>query len=126
MRAFEAFSRTVRVVAVVSVVVALSAGTARGQILENYSTSLTTYKPSGNTTIQGVRPLVVQRGVTIDGVVRSAPGFSMALGGNPYESAWTGREFMKPMRLDTGTYTPLDVDIALPTTGITWVIGRTY
>src|SRR5437899_721905 len=62
------------------------------QILEVYSDSLTTYKPSGNTTIQGVRLQHLQRGVTIDGVLRARPGFGMVLAGNPFENAWRGRE----------------------------------
>src|SRR5262245_42110948 len=96
------------------------------QILETYSTSLTTYKPTGNSLLQGVRPLVTQRGLTIDGVLRSRPGYPMALAGDPYERAWSGREFQGALRLDLGTYAPLDVDIAMPTKGIPWVVGRTY
>src|SRR5260221_462427 len=125
MRAFHELSRLFRVVFVALVLVAV-ARPLRAQILENYSTSLTTYKPTGNTTIQGVRPLVVQRGVTLDGVLRSGSSFPMMIGGNPFENAWNGREFLKPLRIDTGSYAPLDVDIALPTLGVPWVIGRTY
>src|SRR5689334_2777985 len=111
MRAFQALSRTFRVFAVVAVLLAFAARPAPAQILENYSDSMTTNKTSTATKIQGSRPLAVQRGVTIDGVLRSPPGFPMVLSGNPFENAWTGREFLKPMRLDTGTYAPMDVDI---------------
>lgn len=30
------------------------------------------------------------------------------------------------IRLDVGTYAPFDIDIALPATGFSWMIGRTY
>lgn len=30
------------------------------------------------------------------------------------------------VRLDTGTYSPFDIDIAMPAPGFSWMIGRTY
>ncbi|MGK2922185.1 MAG: hypothetical protein ACSLE4_05270, partial [Methyloceanibacter sp.] len=41
------------------------------QVLEIASDSLTAYKYASNTIVQGVRPQVLQRGVTIDGAMRS-------------------------------------------------------
>jgi hypothetical protein len=104
----------------------LTESRARAQVLESASDPMTTYKPTGNTTIQGVRPRVLQRGVTLDGVMRSQPGFPMVCSGNPFENAWPGRESYAGIRIDTGSYSPLDVDIALPSKGIPWVVGRTY
>ena len=96
------------------------------QILETYDASMTTYKPTGNTLVQGVRPQVVQRGVTLDGVMRSSPAFPMVCSGNPFENAWPGRENYAGIRIDCGSYAPQDIDIALPSKGIPWVVGRTY
>src|SRR5262245_5796886 len=96
------------------------------QILEIASDSLTSYRYTGNTLVQGVRPQVLQRGVTIDGAMRSRPAYPMAIAGNPYENAWTGRENYAGIRADLGAFAPQDIDIALPTDGVPWVIGRTY
>ena len=110
------------------VVFALSllAGGTSAQILESANDSMTTYRPSGNSTLQGVRPQVTQRGVTLDGAMRSSPGFPMVLAGNPFENAWVGRENYAGIRIDTGSYAPQDIDIALPSKGIPWVVGRSY
>jgi len=118
-----------RLLSVVSVVVALAvtAGFAAAQqILEIYNDSLTTYLPTGNSTQQGVRPLHTQRGVNLDGSLRSRPGFPMHLQGDPYENAWAGQQYQGDLRVDVGAYGPTDIDIALPSTGISWVVGRTY
>src|SRR5262245_39894987 len=113
----RALARVVLSALVAAAVLAMHAGAQVSKILETYSTSLTTYKPTGTSLLQGVRRLVTQRGLTIDGVLRSRPGFPMALAGNPFERAWTGHEFQQSLRLDTGTYAPLEVDIAMPTKG---------
>jgi RHS repeat-associated protein len=99
---------------------------AQAQILEIHSDSLTTYKPTGQTAVQLVRPLVSQRGVNIEGSLRSAPALAMDLQGNPFESVWVGKERQGELRIDIGAYAPFDVDIALPAAGFSWVIGRTY
>src|SRR6185436_7521401 len=52
------------------------------QILEIYNASLTTFLPSGKTKVQNVRPRKEQRGVNIDGSMRSAPGIPAAIAGN--------------------------------------------
>jgi RHS repeat-associated protein len=118
-----------RLVSALSLLLALmaTAGLAAAQqILETYNDSLTTYLPSGNSTQQGVRPLHTQRGVNLDGSLRSRPGFPTHLQGNPYENAWVGQQYQGDLRVDVGAYAPTDVDIALPSTGISWVVGRTY
>jgi RHS repeat-associated protein len=121
------FTRAVRAGFLSAVALGFASVTARAQqILETYNDSLTTYKPTGNTAVQGVRPLAVQRGVTLDGAMRARPGFSMALAGNPFENAWNRHEWQGDLRIDIGAYEPFDVDIALPTKGLPWVVGRTY
>ena len=102
------------------------AAAAQSQILEIASDSLTSYRYTGNTPVQGVRPQYNQRGVTIDGAMRSPPAYPMVLAGNPFENAWTGRESYGGIRADLGAFAPQDIDIALPTDGVPWVIGRTY
>jgi YD repeat-containing protein len=97
------------------------------QILETYSASLTTYLPTGKTKVQNVRPRAEQRGVNLDGSLRSAPGIPAALAGNPFESVWAGTQAIDNVRLDTGTFNPLEVDMSLPSPGFKWpVIGRTF
>ena len=83
------------------------------QLLEVDSDCLTTYLPSGNSLLQGVRPLHLQRGVNIDGSLRSRPGFPMRLNGNPFENAWVGQQYQGDLRIDVGAYAPTDIDIAV-------------
>jgi hypothetical protein len=94
-------------------------------ILTIFDDSLTSYQPTGATNIQGIRPQVGQRGVNLDGSMRSAPSQRMAIEGNPFEDVWSAPQ-LNGMRLDLGTYAAQDVDIALPATGFSWVIGRSY
>jgi YD repeat-containing protein len=122
----RAFARAPVALFVSAVLVATAKEAVAQQILEIYNDSLTTYLPSGNSTQQGVRPLHLQRGVNIDGSLRSRPGFPMRLNGNPFENAWVGQQYQGDLRIDVGAYAPTDIDIALPSTGISWVVGRTY
>jgi hypothetical protein len=93
---------------------ALFAGNAAAQqIVEVYNDALTTYLSSGNSLLQGVRPLHLQRGVNIDGSMRSRPGFPMRLNGNPFENAWVGQQYQGDLRIDVGAYAPTDIDIAV-------------
>lgn len=129
MRAVSPTFGVLRVSLFLALISALSANRASAQssqILETASDSLTSYRYTGNTLVQGVRPQYNQRGVTIDGAMRSAPAYPMVLAGNPFENAWTGKETYGGIRVDIGAYAPQDIDIALPTDGIPWVIGRTY
>jgi hypothetical protein len=93
---------------------------------KHYSASLTTYLPTGKTKVQNVRPRAEQRGVNLDGSLRSAPGIPAALAGNPFESVWAGTASLEGVRLDTGTYNPFEIDISLPAPGHRWLVGRTY
>ncbi|MCI0456510.1 MAG: RHS repeat protein, partial [Gemmataceae bacterium] len=95
------------------------------QILEIHDDSLTTYQAS-TANGQNIRPLVDQRGVNIDGALRVGAGPPMSLSGNPFGESWDGNSLQSGMRLDTGTYSITDVDLALPAPGFSWVIGRSY
>jgi hypothetical protein len=99
---------------------------AAAQILELDSDSLTSYLPSGSTSVQDVRPIAAQRGTNIDGSLRSAPGLLMQVAGNPFGEVWTGKQSQGDVRIDIGAYAPFDVDIALPATGPRWIVGRSY
>lgn len=99
---------------------------ALAQILQVDSNSISTYLPTGTTSVQGVRPLHLQRAVNVEGTMRSGAGIPAAIQGNPGENAWRGHLTENDVRIDIGTYAPLETDIALPTNGFPWVIGRTY
>ncbi|MEE9131413.1 MAG: RHS repeat domain-containing protein, partial [Phycisphaerales bacterium] len=98
-------------------------------ILEVYDASLTTYLydvGDGSTLAQHVRPLMEQRGVNLDGSLRLGSTHPMSLQGNPFGEAWNANMMLSGVRLDTGTYVINDVDLALPSPGPSWVIGRSY
>jgi YD repeat-containing protein len=126
MRPLAPSIRSFLVLALFLALIPCRAAAQTSQILEIASDSLTSYRYTGNTLVQGVRPQYNQRGVTIDGAMRSAPAYPMVLAGNPFENAWTGRESYGGIRADLGAFARQDIDIALPTDGIPWVIGRTY
>ncbi len=103
----------------------LVAPAAGDPILEIYSDSLTSYLADPSA-VQGVHPLVDQRGVNIDGALRLGGGPPMSLAGNPFGEAWDGNTLLSGIRLDTGTVSITDVDLALPSPGFSWVIGRSF
>jgi YD repeat-containing protein len=103
-------------------------GIARVQgqtILETYNDSLTTYL-AGASSWQGVQPRADQRAVQLDGTLRATPLVATAIAGNPWGDGAPGRGRLADIRLDTGTYSPTEVDLSLPSKGIPWVVGRTY
>jgi hypothetical protein len=55
---------------------------ANDPILEIHGDALTSYKYSGTSAIQDVRPQVLQRGVRLEGSVRAGAAFPMAFAGN--------------------------------------------
>ena len=75
--------------AVLFAVVLLPGVLLASQILEISSGSLTTYL-AGRTSVQDARPRPEQRGVNLDGSLRSGSTFPMAIAGNPFEDAWHG------------------------------------
>jgi RHS repeat-associated protein len=114
-----------RILAVVALATLWPTAPARAdQILQTSSDSLTTYKYSGNTRVQGVRPRAEQRGVGFDGAQRAGGSLPWALAGNPFESAQAG-ETLGSLRLATGAYAPTEIDLALPAQ-VSWIVGRTF
>ena len=95
-------------------------------ILQIYTASMSTMLPASETAIQKIRPTAAQRGVNVDGSLRASPSFPMALQGNPFEGAVSGKLRMGDIRLDLGSYQPGAMDIALPTKGPAWPVGRTF
>jgi RHS repeat-associated protein len=102
-----------------------SASAASDPILSVHAGSLTTYLPSASSAIQGIRPQVGQRGVDLDGGLRAGAPFGMAIEGNPFEGGFGGAS-AGSVNLFTGAPEVSPVDLALPSEGIPWVIGRTY
>jgi len=101
------------------------ASSGKAQILQTHAESLTTYLV-GPSTVQDVCPLPSQRGVELDGVMRKGASLPFSISGNPLESAWRGETAIDGVDLDTGAWSPTEVDIALPAPGFRWVIGRSY
>lgn len=125
MRGHDSLDFLRRVFAVLALAMLWSAVPARAdQILQTSSDSLTTYKYSGNTRVQGVRPRAEQRGVGFDGAQRAGGSLPWALAGNPFESAQAG-ETLGSLRLATGAYAPTEIDLALPAQ-VPWIVGRTF
>jgi hypothetical protein len=94
-------------------------------ILEVHSASLTSYLVTGVTNVQDIRPRVLQRGVNLDGSLRAAPTFPMAIAGNPFEVGFDG-EPSPGVILATGTANLTEVDLSLPAPGFRWNIARSY
>lgn len=107
-------------------VIALTSRTASADpLLEVHDASLTTYVPASVSPVQGVRPLVEQRGTGIDGMVRARSLSGLTLHANPFESTWTNTASVSGVRVASGTFAIEDVDLAFPAE-VPWVIGRTY
>lgn len=76
---------------------------------------------------QGVSPRVTQRGVQIDGTKRSAPGFDWGVHANPAPNEPVSFErFGADIDPFHGSYSPLEIDLRLPSRGVAWAVGRTY
>ena len=118
-------SRTSLVAAALGLTLVFSGFALADQILE-ISASLTTYRATGKTPVQGVQPRPEQRGVGLDGTLRAAPSHSMALAANPFELAGVGGRMLADVDLVVGVYAPMDVDLALPAPGVSWRISRSY
>lgn len=79
------------------------------------------------TAVQDIQPLVSQRGVGLDGSLRSAPPFGWAVHANPFAHEWNDNaRYRDDIMLHTGRYSPTEVDLALPAPGFSWTVGRTY
>jgi hypothetical protein len=98
---------------------------AAQQILEVYDSDLTSYLGSSSA-VQAIWPRHHNRGVNVDGTLREGSTQGWALAGNPFGEAWDAKNRLDSIRLDTGTYDPTEIDLALPSIGVRWAIGRTY
>lgn len=94
------------------------------QILEISSDSLTTYL-AAKSHVQDAKPRAEQRAVNLDGSLREGSTLPLGIQGNPFENAWRGEVKSNGVRLDTGTWAPLEVDLSLPAT-VRWTVGRTF
>ena len=110
---------------IVLLVFALPSATLADQILEIHDDSLTSYLPSSKSNLQDVRPQVDQRGVDLDGSGRLRSTHPMAAAGNPAGDRWNANQALSGVRLNPGTFTINDVDLAFPAQ-VPWVIGRSY
>lgn len=105
-------------------VFALAPAAIASQILEVSSGSLTSYL-AAKTHVQDAKPRAEQRAVNLDGSLREGSTLPLGIQGNPFENAWRGEVKSNGIRLDTGTWAPLEVDLSLPAT-VRWTIGRSF
>jgi RHS repeat-associated protein len=71
-------------------------------------------------------PHAGQRGVNVDGSLRGAGLYGMQIAADPWATDAAATRGDGQVRLDTGSYAPTEVDLALPCAGAPWVIGRSY
>ena len=86
--------------------------------------SITTYLPNSTSAMQGARPLVANRGVQLDGLLRKGTGRGLAVAGNPFASSAGASSHLGAIDLSTGTCDVFAADLHLPSSGIDWVVGR--
>ncbi|MGH7133398.1 MAG: hypothetical protein ACREJO_15820, partial [Phycisphaerales bacterium] len=94
-------------------------------LLEIYNPSLTTYL-AGDTVVQLLGPIFEQRGVDLDGTLRSPQPLGWAIAADPFGGGYGSGRRVGDINLATGTYSPTEIDFALPARGPGVVIGRTY
>lgn len=103
-------------------------------MLQTHGKSLETYRFAGNTNgtslIQGVRPLVEQRGAYFDGSWQAAAvwGLSAAVAAPGNAGGWNRNAFLSGgLNLHTGTYVITVTDLSLAADGgASWPVVRTY
>ena len=95
-------------------------------ILEIDHTTIDSYLADA-TSVQDIKPLVQQRGTGLDGSLRSAAPFGWTVNANPFSHEWNDRaRYRNDIMLQTGRYSPTEIDMALPAPGFSWTVGRTY
>jgi RHS repeat-associated protein len=95
-------------------------------ILKIDTVTVDSYQAS-STSVQDVLPVVSQRGVGLDGSLRSQAPFGWSVNGNPFSHIWNeNARYRDIMMLETGRYSPTEIDLALPSPGFRWTVGRTY
>lgn len=79
------------------------------------------------TLAQDVQPLVNQRGTGLDGSLRLQAPFGWVVNANPFHEEWNDNAwYLGQIMLNTGRYSPTEIDMALPAPGFRWTVGRTY
>jgi len=95
------------------------------QIGEMHIGSITSVLVTVNTPVQDTRPRLFNRGTQLDGMLRAAPAQRMQIHANPFEDAFRAPS-IGGINLASGSYSVQEVDLALPSDGFSWVIGRSY
>jgi len=100
---------------------------AQGQLISIHADSMVKMKAPLPTNRQEVRPDEhgLQRGVNLDGTLRAGSFLGWAINASPLGGGVSAGR-VGDVRLDTGTFSPNAIDIALPAPGFSWVVGRTY
>ena len=108
--------------------VAAAVGVAHAdQVLVHHDASLVSYLPTGSTNVQGIRPLFEQRGVYADGQLRASGVKGWSLAANSVDIGWNrANDSLQDVVLSTGALSQTATDMALPSPGLRWVVGRTY
>ena len=97
------------------------------QIVKISSGSLTTFQPSVSVPVQGIRPMVQQRGVGVDGAGRARGSYGWSLAGNPFPQPTAAVARVGVVDAGLGSYARPEVDLALPAAGRGGVvIGRSF
>lgn len=82
---------------------------------------------ASETLAQKALPYEDQRGTGLDGSLRSAAPFGWAVNANPFADKWNEKaRYRDVIMVQTGRYSPTEIDIALPAPGFSWTVGRTY
>ena len=68
-----------------------------------------------------------QRGTGLDGSLRLQAPFGWVVNANPFHEEWNDNAwYLGQIMLNTGRYSPTEIDMALPAPGFRWTVGRTY
>ncbi len=79
------------------------------------------------TPVQKALPYEDQRGTGLDGSLRSEAPFGWVVNANPFAHDWNDKaKYRDVIMLQTGRYSPTEIDLALPAPGFSWTVGRTY
>lgn len=79
------------------------------------------------TQAQNAEPFAAQRGVGLDGSLRSQAPFGWLVNANPFAHKWNlNARYNEDIMLHTGRYSPTEIDLNLPAPGFRWTVGRTY
>lgn len=82
---------------------------------------------AGATPAQDAQPLLNQRGTGLDGSLRLQAPFGWVVNANPFHEEWNDKAwYLGEIMLNTGRYSPTEIDMALPAPGFRWTVGRTY